>query len=67
MAASTDVREILLWGVATVVLQLFVFRVVDLVLAGLPNRMNEGEVSAAVLLVSAKLATSLILAAAVNG
>jgi len=67
MAASTDVREILLWGCATVILQLFVFRVVDLVLAGLPTRMNEGEVSAAVLLVSAKLATSLILAAAVNG
>ena len=67
MAASTDVREIVLWGGATVVLQLFVFRLVDLVLAGLPSRMSEGEVSAAVLLVSAKLATSLILAAAVNG
>lgn len=67
MAASTDVREIVLWGGATVILQLFVFRVVDLVLAGLPTRMNEGEVSAAVLLVAAKLATALILAAAVNG
>ena len=41
--------------------------VVDLVLTGLPQRIQEGEVSAAVLLVSAKLATALILAAALTG
>ena len=65
MAASTSVRDIVLWGGATIVLQLFVFRLVDFLLAGLPNRINEGEVSAAVLLVSAKLAAALVLAAAV--
>ena len=67
MAASTTLREILLWGGATVLLQLIVFRLVDFLLAGLPARINEGEVSAAVLLVSAKLAAALILAAAVSG
>ena len=67
MAASTSVREILLWGGATILLQLFVFRLVDFLLAGLPARINEGEVSAAVLLVAAKLAAALILAAAVAG
>ncbi len=67
MAASTTWREIALWGGATIILQLFVFRIVDFVLSGLPARMNQGEVSAAVLLVSAKLAASLILAAAVAG
>ena len=35
--------------------------------SGLPARINEGEVSAAVLLVAAKLAAALILAAAVAG
>ena len=65
MAASTSVRDIVLWGGATIVLQLFVFRLVDFLLAGLPNRINEGEVSAAVLLVAAKLAAALVLAAAV--
>ncbi|MGN6209571.1 DUF350 domain-containing protein [Asticcacaulis sp.] len=65
MAASTSVRDIVLWGGATILLQLFVFRLVDFLLAGLPNRINEGEVSAAVLLVSAKLAAALVLAAAV--
>ncbi len=65
MAASTSSREIMLWGGATILLQLFVFRLVDFLLAGLPNRINEGEVSAAVLLVAAKLAAALVLAAAV--
>ena len=34
---------------------------------GLPQRIREGEVSAAVLLVGAKLATAVILAAALTG
>ncbi|EGF92946.1 hypothetical protein ABI_13850 [Asticcacaulis biprosthecium C19] len=66
LAAATSWREILLWGGATIVLQLFVFRLVDFMLAGLPNRINEGETSAAVLLVAAKLAAALVLAAAIS-
>ena len=65
--ASTSMVEIGLWGVATVVLQLLAFRVVDLLLTGLPQRIREGEISAAVLLVGAKLSTALILAAALTG
>jgi putative membrane protein len=49
------------------VLQLLAFRIVDAVLTGLPQRIQEGEVSAAVLLVAAKLATALVLAAALTG
>ncbi|MFT4076548.1 MAG: DUF350 domain-containing protein [Asticcacaulis sp.] len=66
LAASTSVRDIVLWGGATILLQLFVFRMIDFLLAGLPNRINEGEVSAAVLLVAAKLAAALVLAAGVS-
>jgi putative membrane protein len=66
IAASTTYREILLWGGATVILQLLVFRLVDFLLAGLPNRVNDGEVSAAVLLVAAKVAAALILAASLR-
>jgi len=51
--------------VATVAVQLLVFRLVDLVLHGLPKRIQEGEMAAAALLVGAKLATALIVAAAV--
>ncbi|WAC47747.1 DUF350 domain-containing protein [Asticcacaulis sp. SL142] len=67
MSASTSIREIVIWGGATILLQLFVFRMVDFLLSGLPERINEGEVSAAVLLVAAKLAGAIILAAAVAG
>ena len=67
LSVSTSVRDIVIWGVATVVLQLLAFRVVDLLLTGLPQRIREGEISAAVLLVGAKLATALILAAALTG
>ena len=67
LSVSTSVRDILIWGVATVVLQLLAFRIVDLLLTGLPQRIREGEVSGAVLLVGAKLATAVILAAALTG
>jgi putative membrane protein len=67
LSVSTSVHDIAIWGVATVVLQLFAFRVVDMVLTGLPQRIQDGEIAAAVLLVGAKLATALILAAALTG
>jgi putative membrane protein len=63
--SSTSLVEIIIWGVSTVMVQLLVFRLVDLLLRGLPQRIHEGEVAAAALLVGAKLATALILAAAV--
>ncbi len=66
LAASTSVLEIVLWGATTIVVQLALFWVVDLLLRGLPQRIQEGEVAAAALLVGAKLATALIIAAAVG-
>jgi putative membrane protein len=67
LKASTSVVEILIWGVATIAVQLLVFRVTDMILKGLPERIHEGEVAAAALLVGAKLGVALILAAAVAG
>ena len=49
------------------VVQLLIFRLVDLVLRGLPRRIQEGEMAAAATLVGAKLATALIIGAAVAG
>ena len=42
-------------------------RVVDLLLTGLPERIRHGEISAAVVLLGAKLATAVILSAALTG
>lgn len=67
LSVSSSLRDITIWGVATVVLQLLVFRVVDLLLTGLPQRIERGEVSAAVVLAGAKLASSMIVAAALTG
>lgn len=64
LRASTNLIEIGLWGAVTVVVQLLVFRLVDMLLRGLPRRIQDGEVSAAALLVGAKIATALIVAAA---
>jgi len=63
--ASTSTVEVAVWGAAIVAVQLLLFWVVDMVLTGLPQRTREGEVAPAVLLVSAKLALSIIVAAAV--
>ena len=67
LAASTSLIELALWGAAITVVQLLVFRIADMVLKGLPQRVEEGEVSAAVLLVAARLACAVLLAAAVAG
>ena len=67
MKASTTLVEIGLWGAATVMVQLLIFRLVDLMLRDLPRRIQAGEMSAATMLVGAKLATALIIAAAVAG
>ncbi|MDD3837630.1 MAG: DUF350 domain-containing protein [Phenylobacterium sp.] len=67
LQASTSTTEIAIWGASTVLVQLLVFRLADFVLHGLPQRIQEGEMSAAAMLVGAKLATALILAAAVAG
>src|SRR5579871_966449 len=65
MAAASSLLELALWASSVLVLALLAFRGVDLMLAGLPKRMREGEVSAAVVMTAGKLAVALILAAAV--
>ena len=67
LAASTSIVELGLWGIAIVAVQLLLFRIADFVLKGLPQRVQEGDIAGAVVLVAAKLAAALVLAAAVAG
>jgi putative membrane protein len=67
MSASVSVYEILIWGPVTLALQIFAYRIADVVLKDLPKRIDDGEMGAAVLLVSIKLAAAAINAAAVAG
>jgi putative membrane protein len=65
LTASVSLPEVALWGATTVLVQLAVFRLTDLALRGLPDRVAKGEMAAAALLVGAKIATAVVLAAAV--
>lgn len=67
LAASASLPELAIWGAAVTLVQLLLFRIADLILRGLPERMREGDVSAAVLLAAARLSASLLVAAAVAG
>ena len=64
MASSVTIWEILIWGPVTLFLQLIAFRFTDLMLKDLPKRITDGEMGAALLLISIKLAVAAINAAA---
>jgi putative membrane protein len=65
LTASASLAELAIWGAAITAVQLLLFRIADLLLRGLPERVREGDVTAAVLLASARLASALLVAAAV--
>ncbi|MGD9980810.1 MAG: DUF350 domain-containing protein [Hyphomonadaceae bacterium] len=57
--------DLLIWGVVTLLIQLLAFRFADIFLRGLPRRIAEGDVAAAVFLMSIKIGLALIIAGAV--
>ena len=67
MAASVSVFDILVWGSVTVALQLAAYKITDLLLRDLPQRIDAGELGPAYILVAIKLAVAAINAAAVAG
>ena len=66
MAASVTIWEVLIWGPVTLFLQLIAYRFTDLLLKGLPERISNGEMGPAFVLISIKLAVAAINAAAVT-
>jgi putative membrane protein len=67
LKASVNVWDILIWGLVTLVLQVVTFKVMDLLMRGLARRIEDGQVSAAIVLAAAKLSVAAIIAAAVAG
>lgn len=67
MAVSVNVFDIVVWGVLTLVVQIVVFRVVDLLLRDLPERIDKGEIGPAAVLAAIKLAVAFVNAAAISG
>ncbi|MBL8663472.1 MAG: DUF350 domain-containing protein [Alphaproteobacteria bacterium] len=66
MSGSVTSLDILMWGIVTVVVQLVAFKVVDLVLRGLPKRIADGEMAAAIFLAFVKVAAGTIVATSVS-
>lgn len=65
LMTAYSVWEILVWGVTSLVLQLFLFRMTDLVLRGLSARIEDGQIASAITLSAFKIAGSLALGAAI--
>ncbi len=64
---KVGLANVVVWGTVSVLLQLFLFRITDIILSGMPQRITDGEVAAATVLASFKLAGSIILALAIAG
>lgn len=67
LAFAVSASDIIVWGVVTLGFQLAAFFIADFVLRDLSKRIAEGQVSSAIFLVSVKLATAFVNAAAISG
>lgn len=67
LSTGVSVADIAIWGSATLVLQLALFQVTDLVLRGLSQRIADGQIATAVLLAAIKISGSILLGAALIG
>ncbi len=65
LAHAFGLWDLVIWGVVTLLLQLLAFRFADMFLRGLPRRIAEGDVAAAIFLMSVKIGIALILAGAI--
>lgn len=66
LAHSLGLFDLLIWGIVTLLFQLLAFRFTDMFLRGLPRRIAEGDVAAAIFLMSVKLGLALIIAGAIS-
>ena len=67
MARSVSVWDIVVWGIAALVLQLAAFALMSIALKRLPEAIANDESGAAYVLASVQLAVALVIAAAVGG
>ena len=64
LAHSLGIMDLAIWGIVTLLLQILAFRFADIFLHHLPRRIAEGDVAAAVFLMSIKIGLALIIAGA---
>lgn len=67
LAHSVSVADILLWGAVAAVLQALTFGMVSVVLRGMAQRIESGNIATALLVASAQLAVGILNAGAMSG
>jgi len=60
LSQVSTIVELLFWGSFTVAIQLMAFKMCDWFLTGLPARIEQGDIAAAMVLLAFKLAAALI-------
>ena len=60
LAQVSTLAGLVFWGSFTVAIQLFAFKLTDWLLTDLPQRIEQGEISAAIVLLAVKLAAAFI-------
>ena len=63
LASSLTLIDLLLWGSVSLLLQLLTYRIVDMILRDIPERIQNDEAGAAIVLIAAKLSIAMLLAA----
>lgn len=63
LASSLTLIDLVLWGTVALLLQLLTYRIIDMLLRDIPKRIHNDEAGAAIVLISAKLAAAMLLAA----
>jgi len=63
LASSVSLFDLAIWGIAALLMQLIAYRIVDFLLSGIPKRIENDEAGAAIVLIAAKLAAAMLLAA----
>ena len=63
LASSLTLLDLLVWGIVALLLQLLTYRIIDMLLRDIPSRIQNDEAGAAIVLIAAKLAAAMILAA----
>lgn len=63
LASSLTLLDLVLWGSVALLLQLLTYRIIDMILRDIPKRIQNDEAGAAIVLIAAKLAAAMLLAA----
>lgn len=67
LASSITLLDVVIWTLVALIFQIVAFRLCDRLVIGLPERIQDGDMGAATLLVAIKMATALVNTAAIGG